>query len=331
MTRTVPLAALVIALVAAWSPSAGAAPSKKDIARADALFEEGRALMAAGTFPLACERLAESYRIAAGLGTLINLGACFEAANDLPHAYFVYYRAARISRDAGRFEREEAAKVRLASLAPKLGQVRFPLTLGGRATTLTCDQVAAQSIEPGIAVVDAGRPHECELRAGSTLAWSGRVEVGSGEVKTITIGSSTGGPLARSDPEPPPPEKPPAPPPQESGSPALRVVGWLLVGVGVAAVGTGVYFAVQAKSKDSDAAAFCDARGCDAPGVDLGQDAKSAGDVATVAMIAGAALVAGGIAALIVAKTSHPARVSPVAIVPWLMPNAGGIGGAARF
>ena len=60
----------------------------------------------------------------------------------------------------------------------------------------------------------------------------------------------------------------------------------------------------------------------------LGDEASSAGNVATVCGLAGLALTAAGVILLVVLKPSDPHRVS---IAPFLAPGAGGVGAAARF
>src|SRR5204862_8365930 len=100
-----------------------AEPSKEDLARADALFKEGRALLAAGKLPLACEKLEASYHLAPGLGTLINIGACHERSGKLARAYSVYKQASHIARDSGRTDREKEAMERITALEPKIARV----------------------------------------------------------------------------------------------------------------------------------------------------------------------------------------------------------------
>src|SRR6478735_9605838 len=67
----------VVATLLFASARAGAA-SPTDQAKAEALFDEGRRLLAAARFAEACPKFAESQRLDSALGTLLNLGDCYE-------------------------------------------------------------------------------------------------------------------------------------------------------------------------------------------------------------------------------------------------------------
>ena len=106
------------------SSAARAEPPKDDVRRADELFQEGRAMMVAGKLPEACVKLEESVRLAGGLGTLINLGACHERSGKLALAYAVFSRSASVARHAGRLDREKEAADRASALLVQIGRVR---------------------------------------------------------------------------------------------------------------------------------------------------------------------------------------------------------------
>jgi hypothetical protein len=84
----------------------------------------------------------------------------------------------------------------------------------------------------------------------------------------------------------------------------LQYVGYGAAGVGVVGIGLGAVFGLIAINKKSDAK--CDDRFCDDPAAL--DDAKSAADVASVGFIAGAVLLAGGVA-LILFTPSRSVRV----------------------
>ena len=73
--RAAPLVALLLGagLAGARARAAGAT----DEAAAEALFQQGRALMAGGAFFEACAKLEESLRLGPGLGTTFNLADCY--------------------------------------------------------------------------------------------------------------------------------------------------------------------------------------------------------------------------------------------------------------
>ncbi len=83
------------ALALAWALLAGVAHAQpRDVAKADALFKEGRALMKNGDYETACPKLEESYRLDPAAGTGINLGDCFEKRGKVASA-LIAYQAAR--------------------------------------------------------------------------------------------------------------------------------------------------------------------------------------------------------------------------------------------
>lgn len=85
-------------------------------ATAEALFEQGRALMAQGNFAAACPKLEESLRLDPGLGTLLNLAMCEEKAGRKDLACRYYMDAARMAQQQGQSAREQVAQQRFQSL-----------------------------------------------------------------------------------------------------------------------------------------------------------------------------------------------------------------------
>ena len=59
------------------------AEDKPDVTRAQALFAEGRRLMAAGDYTAACPKLAESQALDPQADTALDLGICYEKASEL--------------------------------------------------------------------------------------------------------------------------------------------------------------------------------------------------------------------------------------------------------
>src|ERR1700684_2383602 len=125
--RAVPRAAA--SRVRAWGPRGGvavtfaapaAAQSAADEAAAEALFKQGRDLMSAGNFALACSQFAESERLDPAPGTLLNLATCYERNGQVTSAWVTYKEAAMSARRADQTERARMARDKAAELEPNL-------------------------------------------------------------------------------------------------------------------------------------------------------------------------------------------------------------------
>src|SRR5688572_18404856 len=107
---------IVVVAVAMWVASAVSAHAQPSdaVKRADQLFQEGRALVEAGKFVEACPKFEESQQLDPGLGTLLNLAACYEQVGMLASALTAFNSAEEQARAAGPAEkkREQTASER---------------------------------------------------------------------------------------------------------------------------------------------------------------------------------------------------------------------------
>lgn len=118
-----------------------------------------------------------------------------------------------------------------------------------------------------------------------------------------------------------------APPIRAPSSALLPTVGTAAVALGTASLAIGVVFAMIGAGLDDEAA--CDGAACERHAklrAEVESDADVAWTRATAALIAGGALVAGGVIALVL-DDDAPAT----AVAPWLGPDGGGLTGAVRF
>src|SRR3954467_9213570 len=106
--NAVRVAALGSAL--AWSATAHAQASQK--ATAEALFEEGRKLMAEGKAADACPKFADSEQLDASSSTLLNLASCYEKLGRTASAWATYREAASLASANGRAEHLTIAQKR---------------------------------------------------------------------------------------------------------------------------------------------------------------------------------------------------------------------------
>jgi hypothetical protein len=313
---------LILALAA--GRSAAAAPpeaqraSPADVAAAQALFEQGRSLMARERPEQACPKFEESQRLDPALGTEFNLANCYEKVGKLASAYALFTEVAATARATGQQQREEVARQRAQSVKPKLTKLMI-VAPAGSAGQLRIERDGTEIGEAqwGFPVpVDPG-PHRVRAFGASVGEWSIEIDIPSdGAVHQVEI------PAAERD----------------SNFAGVPRQTWALAsaGVGVVGLATGSYFALRAISqKNAAAAAGCHGRECPTPdGVDLRASAHRAGDLATVGMSIGLVGVAG--AALLYwlpAFATHEQKESATRVIltPVATPASAGLLLDARF
>jgi hypothetical protein len=290
--------ALVVGLGVCTAPAVtlGAEGNK---AAAEALFNEGRSLMAAGRYADAIGKLEASQDLDPGLGTLLNLAECYERVGRSATAWAQYKEIASLARQSGSKEREELAEQRSKALEPKLSKLSINVQSGADASTLTIsrDGTTVSSAELGVAIpVDPGK-HEVTVTAPGKEKWSTTVEVGEGgqteSVEIPLLADASGGSSATSTavggPAPPAADKP------GDGS-TQRTLGIVAGGIGLVGVGVGTFFGLQASSSWSDAKKECSdyPYGCSAKGISLKDDAAGQATLSTVGFIVGGVGLAAG-------------------------------------
>jgi hypothetical protein len=254
------------------------APARaEDPAAAQALFAEGRQLVAQGRVAEACTKLAESERLDPGIGTLFHLADCYERLGRTASAWAAYLDVAAQARATGQPAREKVARDRAAALAPSLSH-------------LTIDVRQAARV-PGLEV----RRDGVDVRANGASA---SIQVPLLHDET----SAPRAPLAAALSTPPPPAAidTAKPAPESADGHAMsprRVAALAMGGVAVIALAVGGVTTGQALSRNSSSNAdgHCVGDRCDATGVQLRDDARSAGNVATVAFVAAGVLAAAGV------------------------------------
>lgn len=271
-------------------------------AAAQALFDQARKLMAQGQYRAACPKLEESQRLDPGSGTLINLADCYDHEGKTATSWSTFLEAAAASHRVGNSAREQAARARAAQLEPKLSKLVIDVAAGSRVPGLTVTRDGEKIDSPmwGTPVpIDPGT-HKIVAKAPGHASWRYLVAVQSGPTtQTVHI------PLLAPAAAGPPGALPQASPagagasdrgqqkPGSSFGPE-RALALVAGGVGIAGVAVGTVFGLRSKSKHDEAAQHCDGSLCrDQAGVDLKSEARSAGNVSTVAFIVGGVGLAG--------------------------------------
>ncbi|CAN95244.1 MULTISPECIES: hypothetical protein [Sorangium] len=330
-----------LAALASLAPAAGAAePTREERAAAVALFDEGRALMAAGKHAEACPKFAESHAIDPGIGTLFNLSDCYERTGKIATAWIGFRDVAAASLSAGQMERERVARARAAALEPRLSrlQIVVPPAASIAGLGLTRDGVAVGRALWGTAVpLDPGE-HRIAATAPGYEPWEVKVAIDKPGVVSVTVPAleratepaSASGSSGASTPAvaPPPPVRPPASdPPSAQGGSIRKPLGIVGVGLGVVGLGVGTALGFMAKSTFDKATegGHCDEAGrcVDQTGLDLRDDAVAKGNIGTAVFIAGAAFAVGGAILWITAPSAPDAAAAsargrgPTAGAPW--------------
>ena len=297
---------VLTALLLAMSSGTALAQSS-NAAAAQGLFDEAKALMAAGKTTEACPKLAESQRLDPGSGTLLALARCYELSGRNASAWLTYLEAAAAAKTKGNAEREGAARDKASVLAKKVAKLTIEVPADSRVPSLsvTRDGQEVTSTQWGVAIPTDEGQHQVQASAPGHEVWSSQVTVeGAGQTTKVRVPKLAAAaeparppratveePVARADE---PGETARSSGPESKGLGAQRVGALVVGGVGVAGLAVGTVFGLQAMSKKDEADKTCNAEECsDQAGVDAGKDARAAGNISTVATIVGVVAVAG--------------------------------------
>lgn len=306
-----------------------------DSAGAEVLFREGKQLMDQHDYAAACPKLAESYRLDPATGSLLALALCYERAGKLASAWVAYTDAAAMAKREGQLDRERGAQARARELEPKLARltvdVQTPHTPGlevirdgvhlgpaalGTALPVDPGEHVVEARAPGRVpfreVVEASGPDELSVLV-PELAFTPTVtkEQPPAAAAAATTSSEARDPGPADEPEP------------SSDSSTLSTVGIVVAAVGTVGLAVGAVYGFRALSLKKQA--DCD-NACEGSAREKQQDAYDAGNVSTVAFIAGGVLAATGVTLYLVgAPDEDAARVENPA------PVGGGIMLSGRF
>jgi len=325
------LAGLAVSLHA----PAARAQNASNQAAAEALFDQGKAAMAAKKYGEACPKFYESNRLDEGIGTSLWLAECYEMNGQTASAWAEFREAASLAVKAGD-PREKVARARAQALEHKLSRLVIVVPPASRLPDL---RVARDGGEVAAAVwgtpvpTDPGH-HTLVVSAPDHRPATLSIEVapGRGE-QTITV------PLLEEAPAPPaaapvsPVPAADAPPlvaheaapadTEPHGLPGRRVAAIAVGAAGVVSVAVASYFGLHAMSElsDSNANGNCHAgNACNQAGVSDRSSAQSAATTSTVLFIVGGVALAGGVALWLTgaphAATSTTAPASASASAP---------------
>lgn len=316
------------------STMAHAQVSAADSATAQALFEEGKKLLAAGKSKAACPKFEESQRLDPGVGTQFNLADCYEKDGRTASAWSLFLEVAAATKKAGQSDREAVARGRAEALRPKLSRlvIQVPPKSNVEGLEVQRDGVVVGKAQWGLAVPADPGVHVIRVSAPAKKAWETRIELEAGpSVQTLSVPALTDAPASETVTDAPEPDA--ALDTSSAGTSTQRYLAYGAFGVAAVGVAVGSIFGLQAISKndDSNADGLCDGNRCVAEGAALRDDARSAGNISTIGFaVGGAGLVAGVLLLVLEPKRSAP-QADSVAWSAFVTPRGGALGFGGAF
>jgi len=288
-------------LITAAAAVAGADPPAENAALAQALFDDAKQLMEAGSYAEACPKLEESQRLDPAPGTLFYLADCYEGLGRTASAWSIFLEVAGAARSAGRPEHEAFARERAAALEPNLSKLSVVVPANANVAGLRIERdgiIVGRATWGAPLPVDSG-DHSVVASAPGRVPWKTTVPVPAGGAHvTITVPRLAD--LNRKKRASAPRPSPDTPSGTGDGQ---RIAGYVVGGAGIIGLGIGTYFGVRSIQHHNDAAGHCNGRLCDPEGVELTNDAIAAGNASTVAFVTGITAVVVGVALWLTAPT----------------------------
>jgi hypothetical protein len=289
--------------IAAWPSNACA----DEGALAEALFRQGQSLMTEGKIDDACLKFEESQRLDPSTGTLLNLADCHEKQGKLAMAWNEFGAAVLAARRDQRADRVSFAQERIDVIEPKLSKLTLLLPSSHEVEGL---QIELDKTKVGRAALGMPLPidsgdHTLIVKAPGKQTWqsSFKVEPGPSEMLIPKLVDEVKPPIIATTSQ----GKEFDDQGKNKGS-VQRTVSYVVGGLGVIGVGIGVGFGVVALEKNGQSNQNgCDGNDCDANGYKLRNEARQAGDISTVAFVAGGTLLASAVVLYFTAP--HPAHV----------------------
>jgi hypothetical protein len=309
---------MCLGLIAPAATARAQAVEPERMASAQSLYDEAIAEMDSKRYASACPKLEEvTRRVPEGLGGKLTLAECYELSGKLASAWSQYTLVEEAATKAGQADRKRKAAKKVAELRPRLAMLTIDVPdQVRRIAGIAIAQDGAQLGEAQWSTplpVDAGE-HEIVATAPGRTASAQRIDVAADGVRVSLVVK----PLEMEAPSAPArPASAQAATPRAtrreaaSARPWQRPLGLVTMGLGAVGVGAGVVLGglAAAKKGDSNANDHCYPNNrCDATGLSLRDDARSLGSASTVVLLAGSAVLAGGVALFLTAPQPAPEK-----------------------
>lgn len=314
---------VVIACIAQAPRSCWADDTASDVATAESLFHEARALLERGEHERACRAFEASLRLERAVGTLLNLARCYELTGRIATAWSTFAEAEGEAQRAQQDKRAALARQHKQRLAPRVPRVVISMVGGSSGVEVQLD---GKPLGPGALglplAIDPGR-HAVRVEKVGYEPFTREIDVSVLLVDDAPPLMVEVGPLVPL-PQPAPDESTerrpvavggatPAPP-RES---RLVLLGGIATGVGLAGVGVGIGLGLhavnQAESADCDENLRCSPEGLVQRG-----DAQSLLTIGYVVGIASGVVAAAGITLLAISLSESVEVRADVTDAAWL-------------
>lgn len=307
------LPALAVSLALALMAPRFAFAQQHAVNEAESLIEQARKLLADGRVSEACATFERSQKLAPDVGTLLQLGNCYQRDGRTASAWLAFREAIGVAHDSGQAERERFARERAQALerdVVRLTITMHPQTASIPGLTVSRDNTILSNAELGVPTpIDPGR-HTISARAPGKKSWSAIVDINRapGREPTnveIPILEEMEGAASPPPALEPPPGSGAAESPSGGGGPApnstLFTTGLVVGGAAVVIASAATGFALSAQSKEDDLEALTKSRGTWSSEYqrtyDDGSDAATA---ATVLFVTGGLMLAVGATLMLV-------------------------------
>lgn len=318
---------VAFALGACWLARSGLASA--DPAAAEALFQDGRRLLAEGEIAAACDKFEASLALEASSGTQLNLAACRQKEGRSATAWAHFVAAGRLARTQSRLDHQLEADNRAQSLEAELSYltIRVEQPVTGLEVKRNGQVVAAGSfgakipVDPGRFVIEAAAPGYVSVRRVVTVGLRGDQQV-------VDL------PALQPAPLPAPAAKPAGLAPAEARpAPASgpNTAAWIAGGVGVAGLAVGGVFGAMALSSDASARRACSDQttGCPPLALEKAETRDSQALISTVGVGVGLAGLA--VATWLFLRGDDAPEAASVSADAWLGPGGVFASAGGRF
>lgn len=254
---------IVTALFAA--PQTSLAEPGDRAAAAEDLFQRGKSRMTEGNFTAACPLLAESYRLDPAGGTLQNLAVCYESLGRWATAYARFQELRTLSKNAERPrpDRVKLAEEHIEKLTPRLTRIVVVMDAQhpdeAPNAEVDVDGVTYQKASWSTGIAADPGSHELVVHATGKQRFRSVVEVPQtgGEQRVVVPALADEPPNVKSVVEVGPETPAPGGGDTAAATRKRHMVGYVVGGVGLAALAAGAVFGVLTVTTNSKAKDKC--------------------------------------------------------------------------